>query len=134
MVMNSHPIDVHVGRRLRQRRRLLGMTQEKLAKAVNIRFQQIQKYESGANRISASRLWALARAMEVSVAYFFEGLNHDAMGDRPAMNGVNGDSHGPSENVMDDKETLDLVRYYYLMNKEPRRRLLDLAKALTGEE
>ena len=63
----THPVDSHVGRRLRARRRLLGLTQEKLAQAVNIRFQQIQKYESGANRISASRLWSLAKALQVNV-------------------------------------------------------------------
>ena len=66
----THPVDLHVGKRLRARRRLLGLTQETLAKAVDIRFQQIQKYESGANRISASRLWALAKALEVPVSYF----------------------------------------------------------------
>lgn len=128
----THPVDTHVGRRLRARRRLLGMTQERLAQAVNIRFQQIQKYESGANRISASRLWSLAKALEVSVSYFFEGMN----GHEPEFEfgGDYGFTEAPAEDLLDDKETIDLVRYYYQLNKEPRKRLLDLAKAMSGVE
>ena len=72
----AHPIDLHVGQRLRQRRCLLGLTQQRLAAAVGIKFQQIQKYESGANRVSASRLWALAQALQTPVSYFFEDLRH----------------------------------------------------------
>ena len=67
-------IDLHLGRRLRRRRRLLGLTQQQLALQVGIRFQQIQKYECGANRISAARLWQLAEALETPIAYFYEGL------------------------------------------------------------
>ncbi|WOI52295.1 helix-turn-helix transcriptional regulator [Parvularcula sp. LCG005] len=130
-----HPIDLHVGQRLRQRRCLLGMTQQKLAEAVGIKFQQIQKYESGANRVSASRLWALAEALGVPVSHFFEGLSRD---DQEALVGADGD-----DGVMDDrpyiapevfsaKETIDLVRAYYNLKEEPRRRLLDLAKTLAG--
>jgi len=128
----THPVDTHVGRRLRARRRLLGLTQEKLAQAVDIRFQQIQKYESGANRISASRLWALAKALEVSVSYFFDGMN----GHEPSLDfdGDFGIAEAPAADVLDEKETIDLVRYYYQLNEEPRRRLLDLAKAMSGDE
>ena len=67
-------IDVHLGRRLRRRRRLLGLTQEQIACVCGVRFQQIQKYECGANRMSAARLWRLAQALDVPVAYFFDGL------------------------------------------------------------
>ena len=67
-------IDAHLGRRLRRRRRLLGLTQEQLALAVGVRFQQIQKYECGANRISAARLWSLAQALEAPINYFYDGL------------------------------------------------------------
>jgi len=67
-------IDIHLGRRLRRRRRLLGLTQEQIASACGVRFQQIQKYECGANRMSAARLWRLAQALEVPMAYFFDGL------------------------------------------------------------
>lgn len=128
----AHPIDIHVGRRLRQRRRLLGLTQEKLAQAVDIRFQQIQKYESGSNRVSASRLWSLSKALDVSISYFFEGMN----GAEPVLDmdlrPEYGFSEAPAENLLDEKETMDLVRYYYRLEEEPRRRLLDLARALSG--
>lgn len=128
----AHPIDVHVGRRLRQRRRLLGLTQEKLASAVDIRFQQIQKYESGSNRISASRLWSLSKALDVSIAYFFEGMN----GSEPKLDIDLREEYGaagaPAEGLLDEKETMDLVRYYYRLDEEPRRRLLDLARALSS--
>ena len=131
-----HPIDIHVGRRLRQRRRLLGLTQEKLAHAVDIRFQQIQKYESGANRISASRLWSLAKALDVSVAYFFDGVNGagTTLSNEYAERRAYGFAEAPAESVLEDKETIDLVRYYYQLNEEPRRRLLDLARALSGDD
>ena len=69
-----HPVDVHVGQRLRQRRVAVGLTQDRLAKSVGITFQQVQKYERGTNRIVASRLYELAKVLQVSVEYFFEGL------------------------------------------------------------
>ncbi len=74
----ANEIDLHLGKRLRRRRRLLGLTQQQLAGAVGVRFQQIQKYECGANRISAARLWLLAKALEAPVGAFFEGLGDDA--------------------------------------------------------
>lgn len=143
----AHPIDIHVGKRLRQRRCLLGLTQQKLATAVGIKFQQIQKYESGANRVSASRLWALANAMGVSVAYFFDelggaGIIKDANsetndvhgGDLAAMDSAaaSEDNAGMPANILNDKETIALVRAYYNMDETPRKRLLDLAKTLSG--
>ena len=126
----AHPIDLHVGNRVRQRRRLLGMTQQRLADAVRIRFQQIQKYESGANRISASRLWTLARALDVPVAYFFDGVDEAGH-----INGVATDlSPSTPLDVFQNKDTIALVRAFYTMNDEPRRRLLDLARAMSGDE
>jgi transcriptional regulator with XRE-family HTH domain len=71
----KHPVDLHVGQRVRQRRWLLGMTQEQLAEKVGIKFQQIQKYETGANRISSSRLWDISEVMDVPVNFFFDGLD-----------------------------------------------------------
>ncbi|MEM6537935.1 MAG: helix-turn-helix transcriptional regulator [Pseudomonadota bacterium] len=132
----AHPIDLYVGQKLRQRRRLLGMTQQKLADAVSIRFQQIQKYESGANRISASRLWALSRALDVPVSFFFDGADQNFDND-PNQTVVNGEANGhhtdaPAD-AFQDKDTIDLVRAYYKLNEEPRRRLLDLAKAISGD-
>ncbi|MEX0644106.1 MAG: helix-turn-helix transcriptional regulator [Parvularculaceae bacterium] len=131
----ANPVDLFVGKKLRQRRRLLGLTQQKLADEVSIRFQQIQKYESGANRISASRLWALAKALDVPVAFFFEGLNGDKeVGEEgDEANGHNGHHGRAPADVFSNKETIDLVRAFYNLGEEPRRRLLDLAKAMSGE-
>ncbi|CAN5240918.1 helix-turn-helix transcriptional regulator [soil metagenome] len=118
-------IDTHLGKRLRRRRRLLGQTQQQLATAVGIRFQQIQKYECGANRISAARLYQLAQALQVPVGYFYDGLEGGSADD--------GESRGGGE-LMGRKETLDLIRAYYQLGERPRRRLLDLAKSLNGNE
>ena len=116
----SHPVDVHVGRRVRQRRWVLGMTQQQLANAVGIKFQQIQKYETGANRVSASRLWDIATALGVQVSFFFEGLDTEVRGD------VRGDP-------LTDKEALDLVRAYYAIPVSQRRGLLDLAQVMSAD-
>ena len=75
----TNEIDRHLGKRLRQRRRTLGLTQQQIAEAVGVRFQQIQKYECGANRISAARLWLLAKALEAPVGAFFEGIADDVV-------------------------------------------------------
>ncbi|NRB33672.1 MAG: helix-turn-helix transcriptional regulator [Rhodobacteraceae bacterium] len=118
----AHPVDVHVGKRIRQRRWLIGMTQQQLAEQVGIKFQQIQKYETGANRVSASRLWDIARTLDVPVAFFFEGIEGtEAEGDAGAM---------PAD-LMGDKEALDLVRSYYAIPENQRRRLFDLARVLS---
>ena len=73
----GHPIDRHVGTRIKARRLIRGMMQEDLAKAVSLSFQQVQKYEKGMNRMSSSRLWEIGRIVGVEVAYFFEGMNDD---------------------------------------------------------
>ena len=122
----GNDIDVHLGKRLRRRRRLLGLTQQQLAGACGVRFQQIQKYECGANRISAARLWQLSEALEVPVGYFYDGLSEISQR-LPAQ-----DSEGGGE-MFARKETLDLIRAYYQLGERPRRRLLDLAKSLNGE-
>lgn len=122
----GNDIDLHLGKRLRRRRRLLGLTQQQLAAAVGVRFQQIQKYECGANRISAARLWGLAEALEVPIGYFYEGLTPTPRPDVAAERADGGE-------VLARKETLDLVRAYYRLGERPRRRLLDLAKSLNGD-
>lgn len=125
----AQEIDLHLGRRLRRRRRLLGLTQQQLAAAIGIRFQQIQKYECGANRISAARLWQLAEALEIPVSYFYDGLKMS--GRREDLAAPAAEDQGPGE-VMARKETLDLIRAYYQLGERPRRRLLDLAKSLNA--
>ena len=124
----ANSIDLHVGRRLRRRRRLMGMTQQQLADSVGIRFQQIQKYECGANRITASRLFELAGALSIAVQYFYDGLTTLTAANEPP---ANDDEIGPE--VLRQKETLELIRAYYRLGERPRRRLLDLAKALKDD-
>ena len=99
------------------------MTQQQLAEAVGIKFQQIQKYETGMNRVSASRLWDIAEALSVPVSFFFEGL-----GDEHVENGGGADM--PND-ILKDKEALELVRSYYAIPETQRRRLFELARVLS---
>ena len=124
------PVDVHVGNRLRQRRTLLGMSQERLAEAFGVSFQQIQKYERGANRISASRLHLLTRILDVPVTYFFEGLPASSEPYEPIV------AEDEEPERMTTRETLELVRAYYRIGDPAiRQRLIDLTRALSrGEE
>ncbi len=120
----AHPVDVHVGTRIRQRRWIVGTTQQELAGQVGIKFQQIQKYETGMNRVSASRLWDIAQALSVDVSFFFQDFETDE-GDASTV-----DSPVPS-NVMTDREALELLRSYYSIPENQRRRLFDLARVLS---
>lgn len=117
----KHPVDVHVGKRVRHRRWMVGMTQQQLADKVGIKFQQIQKYETGMNRISASRLWDIADALTVPISFFFEGLDSHSATQGEEVTG----------DIMADKEALLLVRSYYAIPEAQRRRLFDLAKVLS---
>lgn len=121
----TNDIDLHVGKRLRRRRRLLGLTQQQLAEFVGIRFQQIQKYECGANRVSASRLFELAELLDVPVQYFYEGLSQRDQADNDSR---------LSADILSQKETMDLIRAYYRLGERPRKRLLELAKSLEPDE
>ena len=118
----THPVDVHVGKRIRHRRWLVGMTQQQLAEHVGIKFQQIQKYETGANRVSASRLWDIADALDVQVSFFFEGL--DATVSDDVTDEVPAD-------LLGDKEAMDLIRSYYAIPENQRRQLFELARVLS---
>jgi transcriptional regulator with XRE-family HTH domain len=134
-------VDIHVGRRLRQRRALLGLSQDKLGRAIGLTFQQIQKYERGANRIGASRLLQLSRELAVPIAYFFEDApgapektRSRAKSDKAKATG-NGKDATAKEAMMRDpfgrRETLELVRAYYaISNPYVRKRILDLVRTL----
>lgn len=113
----KHPVDAHVGKRIRHRRWMVGMTQQQLAEKVGIKFQQIQKYETGMNRVSASRLWDIAEALSVPISFFFDGL----AGAEPQVAG----------DLMGDKEAAELVRSYFAIPEQQRRRLFDLARVLS---
>ncbi len=116
----KHPVDVHVGKRIRHRRWMVGMTQQKLAELVGIRFQQIQKYETGTNRVSASRLWDISDALSVPISFFFEGLGETATDQSPMA----GD-------ILADREAMELVRSYYAIPENQRRQLFELARVLS---
>ena len=113
----KHGVDVHVGKRIRHRRWMIGMTQQQLADKVGIKFQQIQKYETGMNRVSASRLWDIAAALDVPVSFLFEGLGDQA--------------HDAEVDLLADKEALQLVRAYYAMPEAQRRQIFELARVLS---
>ena len=127
------PIDVHVGARLRQRRTLLGMSQTTLGDAIGLTFQQMQKYEKGTNRISASRLFALSRVLDVPVEYFFDDVPAEVSASSPATEKRGRAKKPPSyePDPMAKRETLELVRAYYkIRDPQLRKRLRELTKAL----
>jgi transcriptional regulator with XRE-family HTH domain len=135
----ANPVDVHVGSRLRLRRTLLGMSQEKLGEAIGLTFQQVQKYERGSNRIGASRLYDLARVLDVPVGFFFEEMPEQTQQSSPAqLRGMAEDSAAYEPDPLAKRETLELVRAYYrITDPLVRKRLFELTKALQtpiGEE
>ncbi|QQA44365.1 helix-turn-helix domain-containing protein [Pelagovum pacificum] len=118
----KHPVDVHVGKRIRHRRWMNGTTQQQLAESVGIKFQQIQKYETGTNRVSASRLWDIAHALGVGIDFFFDGLEQS---DKAAgANDLPGD-------ILNDREALELLRSFYAIPENQRKRLFELARVLS---
>jgi len=126
----KHPVDVHVGKRVRHRRWMVGMTQQQLGEAVGIKFQQIQKYETGMNRVSASRLWDIAHALDVDVRFFFEGIE-EGVTDSAPEEAAKVEGKNMQGDLLADKEALELVRSYYAIPENQRRRLFDLARVLS---
>lgn len=140
---NPSPIDVHVGARIRQRRVAMGMSQEKLGGALNVTFQQIQKYERGTNRVGASRLYDLCRVFDVPADYFFEGLPDfdaiEARGDppgspvQPSYTFAETQARLVPERTAMPADTAELLRHFSgVTDSEVRRRILDLVKSLAG--
>ena len=130
----SNPIDVHVGSRIRLRRTLLGITQEKLAEAIGLAFQQVQKYEKGVNRVSSSRLVDLANTLDVEVSYFFEDMSAGVGEQTPSALMKAGQRPAPIDNENDPlskRETIEFVRAYYkIRDPAVRKRLTELTKAV----
>ena len=114
-----HPVDVHVGGRVRLRRNALGMSQTDLGQALGVTFQQIQKNESGINRIGASRLYQLSRVFDVPLSYFFDDMPPFEAADASGLRG--GDQEPSALDLMDKRETLKLVRAYYRI-RDPKMR------------
>ena len=141
---SSHPdpVDVHVGARLRLRRNLLGMSQEQLAKACGLTFQQIQKYERGTNRMGSSRLFQFAKLLDVSISYFFDDVRADRAvpyattgfsdQEQAPLEGVGG--HTDNE-ILHRRETLELIRAYYrITDVKTRRKVYELIKSMAESE
>ncbi len=139
-LVRPRPVDAHVGGRVRLRRTMLGMSQEKLGEAIGLTFQQVQKYERGTNRIGASRLWELGKVLDVPVSFFYDDMPTDVA----LASMTHPDPAGLSETKSPDyetetlakRETLELVRAYYkIKSPKVRKRVFELAKALAkGEE
>jgi len=134
------PIDVHVGSRIRLRRTLLGMSQERLGEALGLTFQQVQKYERGVNRVGASRLFDLSRVLDVPISFFFDDMPESltAAFGSPAARRATGFAE-PSNSFADDtlnrRETLELVRAYYrITDPAIRKRVFDLIKSMGPTE
>ena len=133
----SNSIDVHVGGRVRIRRTLLGLSQEKLGEALGLTFQQVQKYERGANRISASRLFQIGRVLDVPVSYFYEEMPDEVAREapKPAQPGLAETQDRFEHDPLVKRETLELVRAYYrISDPRVRRRAFDLIKAIARAE
>ena len=128
-----NPVDVHVGSRVRLRRTLLGFSQEKLGEAIGLTFQQVQKYERGANRIGSSRLYQLSRVLDVPVSFFFEDMPDEISGakKRVVREAANDKTAESGDEPLMKRETLELVRAYYKINDaQVRKRIFELVKCV----
>ena len=133
----ANPIDVHVGTRIRLRRTLMGMSQERLGEALGLTFQQVQKYERGVNRVGASRLYDLSRVLDVPISFFYDDMPESVGGVRRVAQGPGGFSNsqdGFTDDTLNRRETLELVRAYYrITDPGVRKRVFDLIKSLVPE-
>ena len=124
-----HPVDRHVGLHIRMRRKALGVSQERLAESLGLTFQQVQKYERGANRVSASKLWEIARALKTNVAYFYDGLEDEA------DEGSRGFMGASAQEFLLTPEGLDLAATFPQIHRPGlRRKVLDLVRAMAEME
>lgn len=135
-----NPVDVHVGNRIRLRRTLLGLSQERLASLLGLTFQQVQKYERGMNRVGASRLWDISKVLEAPIGFFFEDMDKDVANQSPRMfNAIDTENEFLEEeeetytvDPMQRKETLELVKAYYkIQNRKAAKHLFDLIVAMS---
>ncbi len=130
--MPQHPVDVHVGYRVRMRRTLLGISQEKLGRELGLTFQQIQKYEKGANRVGASRLFQISQILDVPPSFFFDEMPESL---KPVVHGLAEEADPFEHQHLSKRETLELVRAYYkIPDEDIRKRIFDLVKAVGGQD
>lgn len=112
-----NPIDIHVGKRIRLRRTLLGLSQEKLASLLGVTFQQVQKYEKGMNRVGASRLWDISNVLSTSISFFYEEMTEEITSNSPkALNTGDVSIQLTTNDPMQHQETIELVKAYYKIN------------------
>ena len=131
MPKNPHPVDVHVGGRVKLRRKLMGLSQAKLGDAVSLTFQQIQKYERGVNRMGGSRLYQFAQILDVPVSFFFDDMPENLNDLAPAVETVVIDQIEKTE--IPEEEVAALVEnYYQVRGKKDRHRLREMARAMAG--
>lgn len=140
-----NPIDVHVGNRIRLRRTLLGMSQEKLASLLGLTFQQVQKYEKGSNRVGASRLWDISKVLEAPIGFFYEDMDKEVANQSPRTFSAGDEIPMLEEDAvefnsdpMSRQETIELVKAYYkIPNRKAAKHLfdliIDLSKTYTGD-
>ena len=135
-VTKNNAIDIHVGKRVRLRRTLLGMSQEQLGVTLDLTSQQVQKYESGTNRISASRLWDMSQVLDVSIGYFFEDMSTQTKLASPRKASINVEknlNNSVERDSMARRETLELVRIYYTISQpQVRKRISEMIKSVAG--
>ena len=134
-ITNNNAVDLHVGKRVRLRRTLLRMSQEQLGTELNITFQQVQKYERGANRVSASRLWDIGQILDVPINYFFDDMTENTMRSSPRRVSRGSEVVDLSDEQIKDpmarRETLELVRTYYTIEKPlVRKRISEMVKSI----
>ncbi|WP_373088030.1 helix-turn-helix domain-containing protein [Sneathiella sp.] len=129
--MPNHPVDVHVGSRVRMRRTLLGLSQQKLGDKLGLTFQQVQKYERGANRIGASRLFDISKFLDVAPSFFFEGMPSEVS---KSSAGFAEPGESFEHQHLDKRETLELLRAYYkITNLDVRKRVFEVIKSIAAE-
>ena len=134
-ITNNNAIDMHVGKRVRLRRTLMGMSQEQLGANLDITFQQVQKYERGSNRISASRLWDISQILDVPISFSFDDMSESTMRNSPRRISRGGGATDVDFEIVTDpmarRETLELVRTYYtIRNPAVSKRIAEMVKSI----
>ena len=132
---SPHPVDIYVGRRLRLKRTILGLSQEAVGKQIGVTFQQIQKYERGINRMGASRLYDFAKALGVQVSYFFEGFSDYVSDEGAGLAMGEPEAQRYEHEKLNNRETLEVMRAFYkIKNPAVRKRIMDLIKIMAADE
>jgi transcriptional regulator with XRE-family HTH domain len=129
-----HPVDIHVGKRLRLRRTILGLSQEAIGNAIGVTFQQVQKYERGVNRMGSSRLFEFSKILSVPVSYFFEDMDK-SVSSPTSPSGVAEEAPAFEHEKISTRETLEMMRAYYrISDLSVRKRVFELIKSIADDK